>query len=476
MGSQGAIRLQPPTAQAIPCPDTVDHRGSTTSKVSNPYHNAAIVKLVVRKQNTKTLPRYMVKTLASSKHSNTYFQTKNLFYKASLHAAVRRRGKFSRYLNNNYKNKLTLSQNLSKLQPLTSGFSCTTKMTGQGKGAARILTEDPNFVMLDTSSPPQGQKRTGGNRTSSEEKRTKATAEKRGKSIPKEKHQPTPQFWLGFEAMEKLALDEGAPHMIESTPIQKKGRSEKEADELLASVFSDPHVGQTLFPLIRPDDIEGQHFNITQIPFEVETDPDSGLSYDYQVVIYFQKPSKQYIHEEVLTLTQARLRDMKIPLGSKIAEPIAILCRNGSARHWSGTIKLHLKHPKVDGINLLNGTRPFILTLDGNMTVEKICKSYNTVVKNNMLSVKINSLSLLNVTGHSLFEEVVEESFKRGQELEITGVQKNTLEIWALLVAPTPSQAEKIVKFKATFRNGIIAPVIKTEERLTTIQLAKKIA
>ncbi len=93
-----------------------------------------------------------------------------------------------------------------------------------------------------------------------------------------------------------------------------------------------------------------------------------------------------------------------------------------------------------------------------------------------MLSVKINSLSLLNVTGHSLFEEVVEESFKRGHELEITGVQKNTLEIWALLVAPTPSQAEKIVKFKATFRNGIIAPVIKTEERLTTIQLAKKIA
>ena len=172
--------------------------------------------------------------------------------------------------------------------------------------------------------------------------------------------------------------------------------------------------------MIRPDGIEGQHYNITQIPFEVEIGPDSGLSYDYQVAIYFQKPSRQYTHEEVLTLTQARLRDMKIPLGSKIAEPIAILYRNRSARHWSGIIKLHLKHPEVDGINLLNGTRPFILTLDGNMTVGKIYKSYNTIAKNNMLSVKINSLSLMNVTGHGLFKEVVEESFKREHDHEIT--------------------------------------------------------
>ena len=153
---------------------------------------------------------------------------------------------------------------------------------------------------------------------------------------------------------------------------------------------------------------------------------------------------------------------MKIPLGSKIAKPIAILCRNGSASHWSGTIKLHLKHPEIDGIKLLNDTRLFIFTLDDNMIVGKICKSYNTIAKNNMLSVKINSLSLMNVSGHGLFKEVVEESYKMGHELEITWVQKNTIETWAWLVAPTPIQVEKIVKFKATFRNEIIAPVIKS--------------
>ena len=173
----------------------------------------------------------------------------------------------------------------------------------------------------------------------------------------------------------------------------------------------------------------------------MKTDPDTGLSYDYQVAIYFQKPTRQYTHEEILALTQARLKDMRISLGSKIAEPIAILCKNGSARHWSGTIKLHLKYLGIDGINLLKDIRPFILNLDTIMTVGKVCKSYNTIARNNMLFVKINSLSLGNVTGHGLFKEVVEESFKRGQELEITSVQKNTTEPWAWLVAPTPTQA-----------------------------------
>ena len=87
---------------------------------------------------------------------------------------------------------------------------------------------------------------------------------------------------------------------------------------------------------------------------------------------------------------------------------------------------MHLKHPRVDGINLLNGNRLFILALDSKMVVGKVCKSYNTIAKNNMLSVKINSLSLLNVTRHGLLKEVVIESFKRGHELKITGVQKNT--------------------------------------------------
>ena len=207
--------------------------------------------------------------------------------------------------------------------------------------------------------------------------------------------------------------------------------------------------------------------------FEIEVDPDTNLSQDFHVAIYFQKPSRQYTHEEILGLTQARLEEMKITLGSKIVEPIAILCKNGSTQHWARTIKLHLQHPGVDGINLLNGIRPFILTLDEVMTVEKVSKNYNTVARNNLLFVKISRPSLENVSGYALFKELLEESFKRGQELEITGVQKNITKTWGWLVAPTPAQAKKIVRFKATFRNEIIPTTIKTGEKLSLVQLAK---
>ena len=256
-------------------------------------------------------------------------------------------------------------------------------MTWQGKSAAKDLTDDLDLVMMEANSPPQGLKRNSRTRNSSAEKKGKTiSTDKKGKSTTKEKPPKAHSYWLGFKAMEKLAIE--GEHILEPTPTPhnvKKGRSDKEAAELLTAVFSYPHTTQTLFPLVCPDGIDGQHFNITQIPLEIETDPDTGLSYDYQITIYFQKLIKQYTHEEILAMMQAKLRDMRIALGVKIAEPIAILCKNGSAKHWSGTIKLHLKHPGVDGINLLNGTRPFILNLDNTMTVGKACKSYNTVAK-----------------------------------------------------------------------------------------------
>lgn len=101
-------------------------------------------------------------------------------------------------------------------------------MTGQGKGAARDLMEEPDFAMQEASSPPQGQKRSGGSKAASEEKRTKASMEKRYKAAAKEKLAATPHFCLGFEAMEKLAIDEGSS-LNPEPPNTKKGRSDKEA-------------------------------------------------------------------------------------------------------------------------------------------------------------------------------------------------------------------------------------------------------
>lgn len=81
----------------------------------------------------------------------------------------------------------------------------------------------------------------------------------------------------------------------------KKNLSKKKTIDVLISVLSYLHVDQTMFSLVRSDGIEGQHFNINQLPFEVETDPNIGFSYDYY--IYFQKPTWQCTHEKILALS-----------------------------------------------------------------------------------------------------------------------------------------------------------------------------
>ena len=56
---------------------------------------------------------------------------------------------------------------------ITYGF----KMTGpeKNRGAARDLTVDPDFVMREANSSPQGIKKSGGNKITSTEKKNKPT-------------------------------------------------------------------------------------------------------------------------------------------------------------------------------------------------------------------------------------------------------------------------------------------------------------
>ena len=382
-----------PTAQPTKL-TTSDHTSNATGKFPNPYLNVATVNSVVRKPKSSPqirtttsefLPLLSPHTRVCGKGEapdkiNSILNPDRILIE---HNSLRKNAQIHTHTPNPRYKKLTA--------PLCEIYSL--EMTGQGggRGAARDLTIDPDFIMREANSPPQGTgtKRSGGNKTTSAEKKNKPAPKE---ALPK-------QFWLGFEMMEKLAIEEEVP--IHATPttlhgLARSGFSEKEAKEFLKSVVSYPHVGQSCYPVSHPDGVPGQHYNITQLPFEIETDPDSGLSMDYQVAIYFKKPSRPYMHEEILAATQARLKEMRIALGNKIAEPIAILCRNGSTRHWAGTIKLHLKHPAVDGMNLLKGNRPFIITLEEVMTVGKVCKSYNTIAKNNLLSVKISSPSLGN--------------------------------------------------------------------------------
>ena len=137
---------------------------------------------------------------------------------------------------------------------LSHGITYRFKMRGQGgsRGAARDLTTDSYFLMREANSPPQGTKRSGGNITTS--------TEKKNKPAPKEMTTPKRQFWFRFKMMKKLAIDEGAPLSYTPTPIHnliRNGFFESEAKEFLKLVHSYPHMGQSFFPIYRPDGVTG---------------------------------------------------------------------------------------------------------------------------------------------------------------------------------------------------------------------------
>ena len=171
--------------------------------------------------------------------------------------------------------------------------------------------------------------------------------------------------------MERLAEENGQePLFYEETVADRvtRGIPRAEAIELEQVSISFPRIPQLLYPNKRPDGVPGQHYNLTQVPSEIPTDPSTCLSLDFQISIHFQLPNTPLFHNHVKELVKNRLELMSIPLGTNLIEPISILCmsvkRGGEKRVWAGIIKLHLLHPETDGIAMLEGLRPFILQLD----------------------------------------------------------------------------------------------------------------
>ena len=151
----------------------------------------------------------------------------------------------------------------------------------------------------------------------------------------------------------------------------------EDTKECQNALTSFPLVPLELWPNKRGDGKEGHHFNITQVPSDVEVD-ENGFSLDYQIGIIFELGIEKWSREVVMNMVVARLLKMDIELGEILGESIAIMCFHKTDT-WSGVIKIHLKNPKVDAVALLQGSRPFILTLDGGLDRRgKVFKSYDT--------------------------------------------------------------------------------------------------
>jgi len=295
---------------------------------------------------------------------------------------------------------------------------------------------------------------------------------------------PKLKLWLGFETMEKLAIENGQePLFYEETIADRitRGISKVEATELEQVSVSFPRIPQLLYPNKRMDGIPGQHYNLTQVPSEIPIDPSTCLSLDFQISIHFQLPNTPLLHNHVKELVKNRLEFMNIPLGTNLIEPISILCmsvkKGGEKGVWAGIIKLHLLHPERDGIAMLKGLRPFILQLDPLphlSTLGKVCKSYHAIARNNNLSVKITSDTLLGISPYALFCDVLENSFRRGHDFEVVDVQKSTSQNHAYIVAPTPLQAKKIQELHVSTHHEILEGQMKKGPTITLEQKQRK--
>ena len=362
------------------------------------------------------------KNLFSTHHRlrNNHNQTNkssNLLHKARLHAQ---------------KGGGDKSDNLRTYQN-NSNF-CMQQMASRGKAVHEAIMKSPrdtnmedteDLMVLEANQTKRAQEtKRGGSSTKRKKNMELITGLK---DIPR-------NFWLGIIAMEKLAIEEGVKAR-DCRPSTKKedliamGIMEGEAEELSQiGKIAFPHVKQLLYPLEREDEKGGHHFNLTQLPIETEVDPGTGLSLDYHIAVHFDKPSTDYTHHEILTMASARLAHMGIEMGIGLAEPIYIPCkekeRNNKVKFWTGTIKIHLRNPKVDGIGMFKGLHPFIMTIDKTLTLGKVCKSYDAIARNTLLSTKIENPKLHLISASELQKDVLIESFRRGYDYEIASVQK----------------------------------------------------
>ena len=96
-----------------------------------------------------------------------------------------------------------------------------------------------------------------------------------------------------------------------------------------------------------------------------------------------------------------------------------------------------------------------------------MCKSYNTIARN-------NNDTIVGITVHELFLDVLENSFRRGHNFKIVEFQKSVANNYVYLIAPTPFQAKKIQTLQISTNHLILEGQAKKGPSLTLEQKTKK--
>jgi hypothetical protein len=234
--------------------------------------------------------------------------------------------------------------------------------------------------------------------------------------------------------LEEIAKQKGQP-ILDFSCVQaneQSGMVPTDVLEISTAKIAFPRVPQKVWLAQRSDNQPGNHFYITQIPFDMQVDQTTGFACIYHIFIQFEKTIRDYSSKEITEMTLARFEQMDVQLGD-ILEPIAALYSAKEPKAWNGLIKAHLKTPTIDGHNLLSDTRVFALILDGEL--QKISKGYVNTAFNKQLTITTTGETLKNMSAHEVPTDIVETSFRRGQEFEITQVRKAYKDSIAYLIA-----------------------------------------
>lgn len=238
-------------------------------------------------------------------------------------------------------------------------------------------------------------------------------------------------MWLGFHMEESLAIQRGRKELIETRTNEEfttLGTSVKEIHEFRTIRRAFPRTQQVLYPSERPDAVPGQHLYFTQVPMYEKIVHDTGLTDGFHVTLRFDGAYKQLSRWEVKAACVDRLRSMNIPLGTRYSNPIDIGI-NTVTRNWSGFIKLHLQHPKQDGLALLRGERPFVMVMgDGEKVIAKVEKGFELITKAKNMRLHLKGETLRNNTAVEILQTLMQDSYYDGREVEILSLTKSDVE------------------------------------------------
>jgi hypothetical protein len=173
-------------------------------------------------------------------------------------------------------------------------------------------------------------------------RRTATTSEEQSKHNPYHKL----KLWFGYPIMEQLVSEDGQ-HPIDQSDINihlVNGLLHDEARILSNASISFPRVLQQLWPNIRQDGKPRQHYHLTQIPFDAEISSDTGNAKTYQILLHFEKTSRDYSSKEITVMTTEQFQKMCMELG-EILEPITGRLHTTVHNFWK--VLYALKNTKI---------------------------------------------------------------------------------------------------------------------------------